>query len=107
MSRTTYVYDEKLGKMVVKARQDYSQGQVAPMIMPDLPDFVSPVDGRVVHGRAGLRVHNKDLGVTNTADYTNEWKQKEKEREKFFAGGRSEDRARAVAEAVQKHSSRR
>ena len=29
----------------------------APMIAPDLPDFVSPLDGTVVSGRAGLREH--------------------------------------------------
>lgn len=29
----------------------------APMIQADMPDFVSPLDGAVVSGRAGLREH--------------------------------------------------
>lgn len=79
-------------------------------IMPDIPDFVSPVDGRVVHGRRGLREHNKELGVTNTSDYTNEWKEKAKERERFFSGDPSYDRAariEAIKEAVDQHTRRR
>lgn len=52
----------------------------------DLPDFVSPVDGRVVHGRAGLREHDRELGVTNMADYTETWKKAEDKRRAFFEG---------------------
>lgn len=65
-------------------------------IMPDIPDFVSPVDGRIVHGRKGLREHNKELGVTNSADFTNEWKDKAKERERFFSGDSGYDRQSRV-----------
>lgn len=28
-----------------------------PTILPDLPDFVSPIDGKAYSGRAGLREH--------------------------------------------------
>lgn len=80
------------------------------MIMPDIPDFVSPVDGRVVHGRRGLREHNKELGVTNVEDYTNEWKEKAKERARFFSGDPTYDRKerlRAVIDAVDKHTRRK
>lgn len=76
------------------------------LIMPDIPDFVSPVDGRVVNGRRGLREHNKDLGVTNVADYTNEWKQAAAERAKFFSGDPSYDRPariEALKEAFEQH----
>lgn len=34
----------------------------------DLPDFVSPIDGRVWSGRAGLREHCKIHDVVPTAD---------------------------------------
>lgn len=75
-------------------------------IMADIPDFVSPVDGRVVHGRRGLREHNRELDVTNTADYTNEWAEKARERERFYSGdpaiGRAE-RIEAIKEAFEKH----
>jgi hypothetical protein len=40
----------------------------APMIMGDLPDFVSPIDQKVVSGRAGMREHNLRHNVVPTAD---------------------------------------
>lgn len=64
------------------------------MVMPDIPDFVSPIDGRVVHGRKGLREHNKEHNVTNVADFTNEWKRAATERERFFSGDPSYDSSR-------------
>lgn len=66
------------------------------MIMPDIEDFVSPIDGRVVHGRRGLREHNKEHGVTNMADFTNEWKDKAKERAKAFTPGAGYDKQRRI-----------
>lgn len=74
--------------------------------MPDIPDFVSPIDGKVVHGRAGLREHNKIHNVTNTADYKEEWAKAAKERERFFTGDSKYDRERrreAIIRAVDKH----
>lgn len=37
-------------------------------ILPDLPDFRSPIDGTIVRGRAGLRDHCKRHNVVPTAD---------------------------------------
>jgi len=37
-------------------------------IMPDLPDFVSPVDGKVYSGRAGMREHNLRNDVVPVSD---------------------------------------
>ena len=34
--------------------------------IPDIPDFVSPIDGSVVHGRAGMREHCKRYDVVPT-----------------------------------------
>jgi len=45
-----------------------TEGRRAAAVMGDLPDFVSPVDGSVVSGRAGLREHNLRNNVVNTAD---------------------------------------
>ena len=39
-----------------------------PTVMGDLPDFVSPIDGTVVSGRAGLREHCRKHDVVPTAD---------------------------------------
>jgi hypothetical protein len=62
--------------------------------MPDIPDFVSPIDGRVVHGRRGLREHNKEHGVTNAADYKDQWARQAKERERAFTPGAGYDSER-------------
>lgn len=43
-------------------------GEDRTMVVGDLPDFVSPIDGTVVHGRAGLRDHCKKHNVVPTAD---------------------------------------
>ena len=40
----------------------------APAIMGDLPDFVSPIDGKTYSGRSGMREHNRKHGVVPTAD---------------------------------------
>jgi hypothetical protein len=37
-------------------------------IIPDLPDFVSPIDGKVYSGRAGMRNHCARHDVVPTAD---------------------------------------
>ena len=104
--RRTYVYDEKLGRMVEKS-VDMRAYANRLTIMPDLPDFVSPIDGKVVNGRRGLREHNRTHNVTNTSDYTNEWAQKAKARESFLGGKRDESRAQAIAQAFDRHSHRR
>jgi len=39
-----------------------------PMVAGDLPDFVSPIDGTLVSGRAGLRDHCARHNVTPMAD---------------------------------------
>mgnify|MGYP006953626412 CR=1 FL=1 len=37
-------------------------------IYGDLPDFISPIDGKVVSGRAGMREHCRKHNVVPTAD---------------------------------------
>jgi len=37
-------------------------------VLGDLPDFVSPIDNKVYHGRAGLREHNLRHDVVPVAD---------------------------------------
>ena len=39
-----------------------------PSVMPDLPEFRSPIDGKVYSGRAGLREHCRRHNVVPTAD---------------------------------------
>ena len=45
-----------------------SQRSNAHSVMGDLPDFVSPIDGSIVSGRAGLREHCRKHDVVPTAD---------------------------------------
>jgi len=37
-------------------------------VLPDLPDFVSPIDGKTYSGRAGLREHCSTHNVVPVAD---------------------------------------
>lgn len=71
------------------------------IIMPDIPDFVSPIDGRVIHGRKGLREHNKEHNVTNAADYTEQWKRQAAERARLFTPGSGYDSERRKQHLVQ------
>jgi hypothetical protein len=80
------------------------------MIVADLPDFVSPIDGKVIHGRKGLREHEKEHNVTNVADFTSEWEFKAKKRADLFAGNGKYDKERRlqrVIDAYHKHERRR
>ena len=54
------------GVDVIPGRDTERAGTYA--VMGDLPDFVSPIDGSVVSGRAGLREHCKKHDVVPTAD---------------------------------------
>lgn len=64
MTRRCWVYIN--GEMVEKGAQTPSASGVT--FMPDLPDFVSPIDGKLYSGRAGMREHNAMHNVVPTAD---------------------------------------
>lgn len=74
--------------------------------MPDLEPFVSPVDGKVVSGRAALREHDRRHGVTNIADYKETWEKAAKERARLFTPGTKYDRERRIERikaAIEQH----
>lgn len=52
--RRRWVWDRKLGRNV-EITQETRTEQRAPMIIPDLPDYVSPVTGKLVSGRRQRR----------------------------------------------------
>lgn len=89
--RKTFVYDPVSKEMVEKTFQYREHGV---MVMPDIADFVSPIDGKVVHGRKSLREHNLQHNVTNAADFKDTWKRQEKERAAAFTPGSGYDRER-------------
>ena len=62
--RTRYI---QIGGELVKVEDQFKQRKpLAPAVFGDLPDYESPVDGRVVHGRAGRRY---DLERTGCRPY--------------------------------------
>ena len=65
MARKSYVQID--GKLYDKDSLCES-GPAAPAILGDIPDFVSPIDGKVVSGRAGLRDHCRRHGVVPTSE---------------------------------------
>ena len=72
MARYTIVYPEDGSPSYVKGGPDDPGERPRPhkgiAIMPDLPDFVSPIDQKVYSGRAGMREHNKRHDVVPNED---------------------------------------
>lgn len=69
MTRRTYVFRD--GEMYEKGTEPGAPRDAspqAPAVLPDLPDFVSPIDQSVVKGRAGMRDHCARHNVVPTAD---------------------------------------
>jgi len=67
MTRTSYVQINGVlyEKGTEPRRDDFRTG---PNVLPDLPDFVSPIDGRLYSGRRGLRDHCDRHNVVPNAD---------------------------------------
>lgn len=103
--RTKYRWDKTLEKWVPYYRDPSSRGV---LIIPDLPDVKSPIDGRTIHGRSGLRAHNKEHGVTDIRDFTETWARAEADRVRHFAGDFDhKERKEALARAIEHHERRR
>lgn len=67
MTRRSWVYIDGVAYEKGTEPMDTPTGR-GPAIMGDLPDFVSPIDHTVVHGRAGMRDHCARHNVVPTAD---------------------------------------
>ena len=78
-SRKTYVFDPTKGKMVEKGTETAVVVNGSPLIIPPLKPFVSPITGEEITSREQLRRHNRDHGVTNIQDYSDEWFEKRQE----------------------------
>lgn len=68
MPRFTIVYPHNGGEPYVKGSRPAAESSGAPAILPDMPDFVSPIDGKTYSGRAGLREHCKIHDVVPNAE---------------------------------------
>lgn len=72
------------------------------LIIPDLPDMKSPIDGTVIHGRRGLRDHMKRHNVTFAQDFESDWEKARKERDDVFLGKNDRrQRAEAIVHAIE------
>ena len=94
----TLVYCPVKKKMVEKGtQQKIDQTTGAPMIIPPLEPFISPITGEEITSREQLRRHNRDHGVTNAQDYSAEWmERKTAERERKARGDTPQDRAERI-----------
>lgn len=67
--RETWVFPSNGEPAYIKgSRPELGRAIGGVMIMPDLPDFFSPIDQKWHSGRAGMREHNKQHDVVPNAD---------------------------------------
>ena len=70
MARQTWIYPADGGEPyeLGSGRRTAVSESKGPAILPDQPDFVSPIDNRRYSGRAGMREHNRRHNVVNNRD---------------------------------------
>ena len=83
MPRQSFVQCPRTGRLVPAAEVDWPRDRTRRtgyQIMPDIEEFVSPVDGSVVSSRSSLRAHNERNDVVQFHEFDGEWEAKAKER---------------------------
>lgn len=104
MPKKSYVFCPVRKELIPKDQfyaEEYARDR-GPIICPDIQDFVSSVDGSIIHGRSGLREHNRRNGVTFAEDFRQEWGKKATDRRDFLSGKRPTIRGRDIAEAMER-----
>ena len=97
--RRRFVWNDALRKLV---EVPISRPVFAPLIMKDLPDYVSPVSGKVISGR---RARRDDLARTNSRPYEGrEQEAKELARRNAYVEERLDRKAEAAAHDAWAHS---
>jgi hypothetical protein len=76
------------------------------LIVPDLPDIVSPVDGTIMHGRRGMREHMKEHNLIHTEELKGDFERNKKEREAFYTNAPDPQRAHDIARAMEQRRRR-
>lgn len=66
--RESWVYPANGGEPYLKGSRHEAIVSRGAQILPDLPDFVSPIDGKLYSGRAGLREHCRRHDVVPNAE---------------------------------------
>ena len=68
-------------------------------VQGDIESFVSPIDGRVISDRKHLREHNKEHGVTNPQDYSDDFfKKAQAKRQNEMQGTTAKAKQERIAE---------
>lgn len=102
--RTRYRWDPEQQKLVPISR---TEGMFTGMIIGDLPDMKSPIDGTIIHGRRGLREHMKQHNVTFAQDFEGDWEKAKRRRQEIFEGKNDRrQRAEAIVHAIERLSRR-
>ena len=103
---TTMVYCHKKKKMVDKGTEWREAEVSSPMIIGPLKPFISPITREEITSREQLRRHNREHGVTNLQDYSQEYiDSRAKERVARMQGQNHEakmERIKAIQKAMRK-----
>ena len=86
MPRQSYIYDERLKKMVPKEQYYADPADTGYYIQPDIEPFRSIIDGEVISSRRDLRNHMKKHNVVPTAEFSGEWHRAAARRREIQAG---------------------
>ena len=106
--KKTYVFCPKRQKMVEKGTEQRELGPKSAEIMPDIEQFVSPIDGSVITSRSQRNRHMKQHGVTHSSDYSPEFlAQRAKERHQQASGQTTADRNDRIRHLVRALDERR
>ena len=93
------------GKLVPKNEATYVADRKHLNVMGDIEPFKSPITGEVIRGRAHLRQHMKQHGVTNSADYSDDWyKNRRKEIQRQQERDGRADRIELLKKATERYS---
>lgn len=92
----SWVQDPETGKFIPKEEwRDKSSGKL--YIQPVMEPFKSPIDGRIIRDRAQLAQHNREHGVTDSRDYSQDhFYKKAKERKAALNGTTREARQQRI-----------
>lgn len=103
MSRKRWIQDRDTGELIPADEYTFKSDRGV-LIMKDIDPFVSPIDFTQINSRSDLREHNKKHGVTNSADFTEQWKRQGAERAARINGTFDETPIReAMARSFEKH----
>ena len=100
----SYIQDPETGKLVPRSEYVRKETNMAPSVMGDIQDFVSPIDQSLITDRGQLRRHNERHGVTNAADYSPQFiENKKKSKEAQQARDGKADRIDTIKRAIAHH----